>query len=84
MSGGSGSDARSDRVQRCGAAREEDGGGTHPSALSLDPPSSDKPAGQVITNEAGHKAVTFSVPTSAEGKSISFGLILVGTIEHQM
>ena len=59
-------------------------GRTHPSALSLDPPSSDKPAGQVITNDAGHKAVTFSLPTSADGKSISFGLILVGTIEHQM
>ena len=59
-------------------------GRTHPSALSLDPPSSDKPAGQVITNEAGLKGVTFSVPTSADGKSISFGLILVGTIEHQM
>ena len=59
-------------------------GRTHPSALSLDPPAGDKPAGQVITNDAGHKAVIFSVPTSAEGKSISFGLILVGTIEHQM
>jgi hypothetical protein len=66
------------------ALAKKTNGSTHPSALSMDPPSSDKPAGQVITNEAGLKAVTFSVPTSADGKPIQFGLILVGTIEHQM
>jgi NAD(P)-dependent dehydrogenase (short-subunit alcohol dehydrogenase family) len=37
---------------------------SHPSALSLDPPSNDKPAGGVIANDAGLKAVTFSVPTA--------------------
>ena len=62
-------------------------GKSHPSALSLDPPTSNKTAGTVVTNDAGHKALTFSVPTTSSGGpggSLTFGLILVGTIQHQM
>jgi hypothetical protein len=58
-------------------------GRSHPSTLSLDPPSATAEPGTVVTNEAGHKAVVFRVPASG-GRSITFGLILVGTIEHQM
>jgi hypothetical protein len=58
-------------------------GRSHPITLSVDPPTTDQPAGKVITTEAGHQAVTLSLPTSA-GTPITFGLILVGTIEHQM
>ena len=58
-------------------------GKSHPSALSLDPPSATAEPGTVVTNDAGHKAVVFRVPV-AGGSPLTFGLILVGTIEHQM
>jgi hypothetical protein len=62
-------------------------GESHPSALSIDPPSTSSPAGQVITTDEGHTAITFAVPAAADGApagTLSFGLIVVGTIEHQM
>ena len=58
-------------------------GKSHPSALSLDPPSATGEPGTVVTNDAGHKAVVFRVPV-AGGAPLTFGLILVGTVEHQM
>jgi hypothetical protein len=62
-------------------------GESHPSAFSIDPPSSTTPPGQVITTDEGYTAVTFAVPaasTNASAGTLSFGLIVVGTIEHQM
>jgi hypothetical protein len=59
-------------------------GRSHPSALSLDPPSATGEPGTVVTNDAGHKAVVFRVPRAGGGAPLTFGLILVGTIEHQM
>ena len=58
-------------------------GESHPSALSLDPPSATADPGTVVTNDAGHKAVVFRVPAEG-GSTLTFGVILVGTIEHQM
>jgi len=57
-------------------------GKSHPAALSLDPPAATAEPGTVVTNDAGHKAVVFRVP--AAGGNLTFGLILVGTIEHQV
>jgi hypothetical protein len=58
-------------------------GGSHPAVWSLDPPAVD-PAGAALlstrTNDAGHHAVVFEVPTSA-GTPLRFGLILLGKIE---
>lgn len=58
-------------------------GGSHPAVWSLDPPAVD-PAGAALlstrTNDAGHHAVVFEVPTSA-GPPLRFGLILLGKIE---
>jgi hypothetical protein len=62
-------------------------GESHPSALSIDPPASTSPPGQVLTTEQGHTAITVALPAAAEGATagaLSFGLIVVGTIEHQM
>jgi len=58
-------------------------GRSHPSPLSLDPPSATAEPGTVVTNDAGHTSVVFRVPM-AGGAPLTFGLILVGTIEHQM
>jgi hypothetical protein len=54
-------------------------GGSHPAILSIDPPAASEPALTIRTNDAGHKAVVFEVPTSAG--PLRFGLILVGRIE---
>jgi len=59
-------------------------GRSHPSALSLDPPAATGEPGTVVTNDAGHKAVVFRVPRAGGGAPLTFGLILDGTIEHQM
>lgn len=62
-------------------------GKSHPAALSLDPPASTATPGSIVTNDAGHTSVVFSVPAAAGGASkgsLTFGLMLVGTIEHQM
>jgi hypothetical protein len=39
----------------------------------------------MVTNDAGHKGVVFSVPTAFQGTSagsMAFGLTLVGVYEH--
>ncbi len=69
------------------ALAKKSSGESHPSAISIDPPSSSSPPGQVVTNDQRHTAVTFAVPTGANGAAsgtLSFGVIVVGTIEHQM
>jgi hypothetical protein len=58
-------------------------GKSHPASLSLDPPAAAGEPGTVVTNEAGHKAVIVRVPVAGGGQ-LTFGLILVGKIEHQM
>jgi hypothetical protein len=52
----------------------------HPAVLSIDPPVAQEAALAVRQNEAGHTAVVFEVPTST-GKTLKFGLVLVGHIE---
>jgi hypothetical protein len=58
-------------------------GKPHPASLSLDPPAASGDPGAIVTNDAGHKAVVFRVPVAGGGQ-LTFGLILVGRIEHQM
>lgn len=53
----------------------------HPAVLSLDPPMTSEEALKIHTNNAGHKAVVFEVPTSREGQALRFGLILIGEIK---
>jgi hypothetical protein len=56
-------------------------GGSHPAVWSLDPPAlSDGAPLSTRTNDAGHEAVVFEVPTSS-GTPLRFGLILVGKID---
>lgn len=56
-------------------------GGSHPAVWSLDPPTSTDAAPlSARTNDAGHEAVIFEVPT-ASGAPLRFGLILVGKID---
>jgi hypothetical protein len=56
-------------------------GGSHPAVWSLDPPAlTDAAPLSARTNDAGHEAVIFEVPT-ASGTPLRFGLILVGKIE---
>jgi hypothetical protein len=56
-------------------------GGSHPAVWSLDPPAlSDGAPLSTRTNDAGHEAVVFEVPTSS-GAPLRFGLILVGKID---
>ena len=60
-------------------------GKSHPASLSLDPPTTTDAAGTIVTNEAGHRGVVFSVAVEHGGKaggSLSFGLTLVGRYEH--
>jgi hypothetical protein len=60
-------------------------GKSHPATLSLDPPVATQPAGTIVTNDAGHKGIVFTVPLSLQGNpagSISFGLTFVGGYEH--
>jgi hypothetical protein len=53
----------------------------HPSALSLDPPSSIAAPLSAVTNDLGLEGIVFAVPTTA-GPSLTFGLILRGTIQN--
>jgi hypothetical protein len=60
-------------------------GKSHPSTLSLDPPVASQSAGTMVTNDAGHKGIVFSVPIALQGKptgTMAFGLTLVGVYEH--
>jgi len=53
----------------------------HPSALSLDPPAASAAPLSPVTTDLGLEGLVFSVPTSA-GPSLTFGLILKGTIQN--
>jgi hypothetical protein len=56
-------------------------GGSHPAVWSLDPPAlTDAAPLSSRTNDAGHEAIVFEVP-SASGAPLRFGLILAGKIE---
>jgi hypothetical protein len=59
-------------------------GKSHPAALSLSP-AAEQQAGAIVTTEDGHKAVTFTVPVTLQGRTtgaLSFALTLVGHYEH--
>jgi hypothetical protein len=56
-------------------------GTSHPAALSLDPPLSTAAPLSSYKTELDHQGVTFQVKTSPSG-SLTFGLVLVGLIEH--
>lgn len=58
-------------------------GKPHPASLSLDPPAASGDPGAIVTNDAGQKAVVVRLPVAGGGQ-LTFGLILVGRIEHQM
>jgi hypothetical protein len=56
-------------------------GGSHPAVWSLDPPAvTDAAPLSPRSNDAGHEAIVFEVPT-ATGTPLRFGLILVGKID---
>jgi hypothetical protein len=58
---------------------------SHPATLSIDPPVASTDPGSVIKTDDGHTAVVFSVPCTRDGQpvgALSFGLILVGRIDH--
>jgi hypothetical protein len=60
-------------------------GRSHPAVLSIDPPSARAEPGSVVTTENGHTAVVITIPASHDGQpagALTFGLILVGLIEH--
>ena len=56
-------------------------GTSHPAALSLDPPVSTAPPLSAYKSELDHQGMTFQIKTTPAG-SLTFGLILVGVIEH--
>jgi hypothetical protein len=56
-------------------------GTSHPAALSLDPPLSTAAPLSAYKTELDHQGVAFQVKTSPSG-SLTFGLVLVGLIEH--
>ena len=56
-------------------------GTSHPAALSLDPPLSTAAPLSAYKTELDHQGVTFQVKTSPSG-ALTFGLVLVGLIEH--
>lgn len=60
-------------------------GKSHPAPLSIDPATTDHAPGSVITTETGLKSVVVSVPVTSKGApagKLTFGLVLVGQIEH--
>jgi hypothetical protein len=60
-------------------------GRSHPAALSIDPPSATQAAGSIAPTEDGHSAVIVAIPVAhggAEAGTITFGLVLVGRIDH--
>lgn len=67
------------------ALAQKAAGRGHPLSLSIDPPVASQTAREVVTNDAGHRSVIFSLPVVRKDKTagvLSFGLILDGTIEH--
>jgi hypothetical protein len=60
-------------------------GRSHPAALSIDPTSTDQAAGSVVTVETDFKSVVASVPATSNGApagSLTFGVVLVGQVDH--
>jgi hypothetical protein len=58
---------------------------SHPAVLSIDPPVSRDSPGSIVRTEEGHTAVVHAVPVVRDGApagALTFGLILVGRIEH--
>ena len=55
-------------------------GTSHPGALSLDPPVSTAAPLSAYKNDLDHQGMTFQIKTSSG--SLTFGLILIGLIEH--
>lgn len=55
-------------------------GTSHPAALSLDPPVSSATPLSSYKNDLEHEGITFQVKTTSG--SLTFGLIVVGLIEH--
>lgn len=58
---------------------------SHPAVLSIDPPASGETPGSIVRTEEGHTAVVHSVPVVRDGApagALTFGLIIVGRIEH--
>jgi hypothetical protein len=58
---------------------------SHPAVLSIDPPRTQEQGGAVVTTENGHRAIVASIPATHSGQpagTLSFGVILVGRIEH--
>jgi hypothetical protein len=56
-------------------------GASHPAALSIDPPTSSGAPFSEVTNDLDHKGIVFSLKTST-GATLTFGLTLLGTVEH--
>lgn len=58
---------------------------SHPAVLSIDPPASRDSPGSIVRTEEGHTAVVHAVPVVRDGApagALTFGLILVGRVEH--
>lgn len=59
-------------------------GGSHPTALSLDPPAATAEPLETVRTELGHQAVIMEVPVARDGKpagTLRFGLVLIGRID---
>jgi hypothetical protein len=59
-------------------------GKSHPATLSLSP-TTEEPAGAILTTDEGHKAMAVSVPATHQDKpagALSFAVTLVGQYEH--
>jgi hypothetical protein len=59
-------------------------GKSHPATLSLTP-TTEEPAGAILTTDEGHKAMTVSVPATHQDKpagALAFAVTLVGQYEH--
>jgi hypothetical protein len=60
-------------------------GRSHPAALSIDPTSTSVAPGSVVTTETDFKSVVVNVPATSNGAaagSLTFGLVLVGQVDH--
>jgi len=60
-------------------------GKSHPAALSIDPTSAGEVPGSVVTTETDFRSVVASVPATSNGApagSLTFGLVLVGQVDH--
>lgn len=55
-------------------------GGSHPAMISIDPPVTDAAPLAGLTTDDGHQAVVVRIP--AASGHITFGVVLIGKIEH--